>query len=136
MKVNEVMNKKVITCHPEEKVSAILNKLKLLNISGMPVVLKGRLMGLISRTDILNYLSMGMEVEKIDKKELLIKYNTYTEEIMIKEVITVDPSFTVEEAAKVMVEHDINMLPVIQEDQVVGILTRGDIVKALAEECM
>jgi len=133
MKVNQVMNKKVITCHPDEKVSAILNKLKLFNISGMPVVLKGRLVGLISRSDILGYLSMEMEVAEIDKKELLTKYNTPAKEIMIKKVITVDPSFTIEEAAREMVEHDINMLPVVQDDQAVGILTRGDIVKALAE---
>ncbi len=133
MKVNQVMNKKVITCNPEEKVSAILNKLKFFNISGMPVVLKGKLVGLISRTDITNYLSVDIEAEEIDKKKLLERYKTPAKEIMTKEVITVDPSFTVEEAANEMVEHDINMLPVIHDDKVDGILTRGDIVKALAE---
>lgn len=64
------------------------------------------------------------------------RYNTPTKDIMIREVITVDPSFTIEEAAKEMVDHDINMLPVVQDGQVVGILTRGDIIKALAAECM
>lgn len=81
-------------------------------------------------------LSVGMEVGGIDKEELLPKYNTHAKEIMIRQVITVDPSFTREEAAKGMVDHDINMLPVCQDDQVVVILTRGDIVKALAAECM
>lgn len=133
MKVNQVMNKKVITCNPEEKVSAILNKLKFFNISGMPVVLKGKLVGLISRTDITNYLSVDVEAEEIDKKKLLERYKTPAKEIMTKEVITVGPLFTVEEAANEMVEHDINMLPVIHDDKVDGILTRGDIVKALAE---
>jgi len=133
MKVNQVMNKKVITCYPHETVSAILNKLKLLKISGMPVVLKGRLVGLISRADIVDYLSMEGDVQAADNNARVDRYRTPATEIMVKEVVTVDPSFSVEEAAKKMVEHDINMLPVIDGEKVVGILTRGDIVKALAE---
>lgn len=66
----------------------------------------------------------------------MAKYNTHAKEIMIRRVITVDPSFTREEAAKETVDHDINMLPIVQDDQIVGILTRGNIVKALAAECM
>ncbi len=135
MKVNEVMTKKVITCHPNEKVSVILNKLKLFDIAGMPVVLKGRLQGFISRTDIINYLTMGMEVTEIDREEILKKYNTPVKEIMVKEVITVPPSLPIEEAAKVMVERRINTLPVLQGEKLVGILTRGDIVKTLASYC-
>ncbi|RLA97236.1 MAG: histidine kinase [Deltaproteobacteria bacterium] len=135
MKVNEVMTKKVITCHPNEKVSVILNKLRLFDIAGMPVVLKGRLQGFISRTDIINYLTMGMEVTEIDREEILKKYNTPVGEIMVKEVITVPPSLPIEEAAKVMVEHRINTLPVLQGEKLVGILTRADIVKALASYC-
>ena len=130
MKVNQIMNKKVITCHPEEAVSAILNKLKLLRISGMPVVLKGNLVGLLSRTDIVNYVSLDAEETG---EEWVEKYKTTAKAIMVTEVVTVDPCFTIEEAAKLMVEHDINMLPVVQDDKVVGILTRGDIIKALAE---
>ena len=37
MKVNEIMNRSVITCAPHETLSTILNKFKLFNISGMPV---------------------------------------------------------------------------------------------------
>jgi len=51
---------------------------------------------------------------------------------MKREVVTVSPSATVEEAARLMIEHNINMLPVVQEGKLVGILTRGDIIKALA----
>ena len=82
MKVNDVMNKKVITCYPTERVSAILNKLKTFDISGMPVVVKGRLQGIISRTDIINYLTMGMEVREIDQVKIMEKYNTRSDNVM------------------------------------------------------
>jgi len=134
MKVCDIMNRDVITCHPREKVSVILYKLKTFNISGMPVVLKGRLEGIITRTDIIEYLTMGLEVTEIDKEELLTKYNTPVGEIMKRDVITVLPGTPVEEAAKIMVEHNINMLPVVQEGKLIGILTRGDIIKALASQ--
>jgi CBS domain-containing protein len=133
MKVNQVMNKNVITCHPEEAVSALLNKLKLLKISGMPVVIKGKLVGLISRTDILDFLSNEAETVTSHGEQGATRFNARTKELMVGEVITVDPSFTVEEAAKKMVEYDINMLPVVHGEKVVGILTRGDIIRALAD---
>lgn len=133
MKVADIMNRKVITCHPREKVSVILYKLKTFDISGMPVVVKGRLEGVITRTDIINYLTMGLEVTEIDREEILARYNTPVREIMAREVISVPPSLPIEEAAKIMVQHDINMLPVIQGGKLFGILTRGDIIKALAE---
>jgi len=131
MKVNQVMNKKVITCHPDEQLAGILNKLRLLKISGMPVVVKGKLVGLLSRTDIVNYLSIGPG-EAMDA-ECKARYAATVREIMISEVVTVDPSFTIEEAAMRMVEHDINLLPVVEAEKVVGIVTRGDIIKVLAE---
>jgi acetoin utilization protein AcuB len=131
MKVNEVMNKKVITCHPDEQVAGILNKLRLLKISGLPVVVKGKLVGLLSRTDIVNYLSI--EPGEGGDAECVERYGATVKEIMITGVVTVDPSFTIEEAAKKMVEHDINLLPVVEGEKVVGIVTRGDIIKVLAE---
>ncbi|RLA85506.1 MAG: histidine kinase [Deltaproteobacteria bacterium] len=134
MKVCDIMNKNVITCNPREKISIILYKLKTFNISGMPVVVKGRLEGIITRTDIIDYLTMGLEVTEIDKEELLSKYNTPVDAIMKRDVITVLPGTPIEEAAKIMIEHNINMLPVVQEGKLIGILTRGDIIKALAHQ--
>ena len=56
MKVAEVMNKNVVTCHPTEKLAVIVNKLELFHIAGMPVVEKGSIVGMISQTDILRGL--------------------------------------------------------------------------------
>ncbi len=134
MKVYEIMNKDVITCKATEKVSVILYKLKTFNVAGMPVVEKGRVQGIITRTDIIDYLTMGLEVTEIDREEIIKKYNTPVEKIMKREVVMVSPSATVEEAARLMIKHNINMLPVVQEGKLVGILTRGDIIKALASQ--
>jgi len=73
MKVYEIMNKDVITCKATEKVSVILYKLKTFNVAGMPVVEKGRVQGIITRTDIIDYLTMGLEVTEIDREEIIKK---------------------------------------------------------------
>ncbi len=47
MKVAEVMNKNVVTCHPLEKLSVIVNKLELFHIAGMPVMEKSIIVGVV-----------------------------------------------------------------------------------------
>jgi CBS domain-containing protein len=49
-------------------------------------------------------------------------------DIMTTDVVTVDPSITVTEAAKLMVDHEIGALPVLEGGKVVGIVTEGDLI--------
>ncbi len=121
MKVVELMNKNVITCHPSEKLNIILNKLELFKIAGMPVVDKGKLVGIISQSDILKGIKSG------SINELSVA------EVMTATVITVPPTESAILVAKLMIEKHINRIPIVDNDKVVGIVTRGDIIKAVAE---
>ena len=121
MKVVELMNKNVVTCHPSEKLNIILNKLELFKIAGMPVVDKGKLVGIISQSDILKGLKTGAIVD------------LSVSDVMTANVITVPPTESAILVAKLMVEKHINRIPIVDNDKVVGIVTRGDIIKAVAE---
>jgi CBS domain-containing protein len=121
MKVVELMNKDVVTCHPTEKLNIILNKLELFKIAGMPVVDKGKLVGMVSQSDILKGLKNGT------MSELSVA------DVMTTEVITVPPTESAVFVAKIMVEKHINRVPIMDNEKVVGIVTRGDIIKAVAE---
>ena len=123
MKVVELMNKDVVTCHPSETLTVLLNKFELFNITGMPVVEKGKLVGIICQSDILKKLK---EEEK-GLLELMVK------DVMVEEVITSSPTESVVEAAKIMIEKQINRIPVVENNVVIGIVTRTDIVRAVAE---
>lgn len=120
MKVLEVMNKNVVTCHPAEKLPVIMNKLELFHITGLPVVEKGLLVGIISLTDILRAVRTG------SVQDVLVQ------DVMTKEVITVLPTDSAIVVAKIMVDKGINRLPVVENDKVVGIVTRGDMIRAIA----
>ena len=121
MKVVELMNKNVITCHPSETLNIILNKLELFKIAGMPVVDKGKLVGIISQSDILK----GLKAGSIGDQSVA--------DVMTPDVITVPPTESAILVAKLMVEKHINRIPIVDSDKVVGIVTRGDIIKAVAE---
>jgi len=121
MKVVELMNKNVVTCHPSEKLPVILNKFELFNIAGMPVCEKGRLVGIICQSDILKGLKSG-NLE-----------NLTVADGMVPDVIFVSPMESVVTVATLMVEKHVNRVPIVEDDTVVGIVTRGDIIKAVAE---
>ncbi len=133
MKVNEIMNRSVITCYPHETLSAIINKMKLFNISGMPVAEKKRLVGMITLKDIYQFLPPPEEMCREEAASLEKKLVTPVGEIMTREVLTLTPATPVDDAAKIMVKNRVNRLPVLDRGKIVGLVTRWDIIKALAE---
>lgn len=120
MKVLDLMNKDVVTCHPLEKLSVIVNKLELFHIAGMPVVEKGALVGIISQTDILKALKSGTLQDQTVK------------DVMTGEVLSVSPTESAVAVAKLMIDKRINRVPVVENEKLVGIVTRGDLIKAAA----
>jgi CBS domain-containing protein len=153
MKVKDVMNPKVVFCKPDDTVREAAKILKEKNISGVPVLEGDELVGIISEGDLLKlliipekgdlWLPSPFEVIEVpireligweDTKKMLSDVgSTRLEEIMTKNVHTISSEASVEEASEHMVRHRINRLPVIEDDHVVGIITRGDIIEGLAK---
>lgn len=149
------MNKKVISLSPEETIFEAAEKLHRYKISGAPVVKDGKLVGVISVSDIVRFLDIKLSglpkiqtpglstillalfrMKKIhsDFKKELEKLKCYRVcEVMTKEVVTVNPSATLIEAAELMDKYDVNRLPVVSKGKLVGIVARADLIKALVE---
>ena len=121
MKVVELMNKNIVTCHPSETLAVIINKFELFNIAGMPVTDKGKLVGIVCQSDVLRGLKSG------DMHVLTVK------DVMVEEIITALPTESVVNIAKIMIEKGVNRIPIVENEDLVGIVTRGDIIKAVAE---
>ena len=121
-KVCEIMTSDVITTTPESDVVYAFEKLMKFKISSLPVVEDDKLIGIITATDVGHNLIL-------DKYEL----GTKVEEIMIKDVVTISPEDTIETAIKVMKETTesgiLNQLPVVEDGQLVGIISDGDIIQ-------
>jgi CIC family chloride channel protein len=120
MKVAEVMNKDVVMCHPSEKLTVIINKFELFHIAGMPVIEKGNLVGIVCQADILRVAKEG-------------PIQDFTvQDVMTKDVVVVSPTDSAVQVAKLMIEKKINRIPVVENDKLVGIVTRGDLIRAAA----
>lgn len=89
IKVKDVMTKNVITVDPEEDVVFAFEKLMKNKISALPVVKKGKLLGIVTATDLGHNLIL-------DKYKL----GTKVKEIMVKDVVCVSPNDTLADVVK------------------------------------
>ncbi len=133
MKVHDVMNRNVIACNPKEKITTILNKLRLFRISGMPVSEGKLIKGIISEKDILNKIQEITKETSVNLEQSLEKADFPVSDIMTRDVVTVAPADSIDSVVKLMIKRKINRIPVVVEGKIVGIVTRGDVISALAE---
>lgn len=115
MLAKNIMTRDVITVSPAMTVKNLAMTLIKNQISGAPVAGKnGKIIGIVSEADIVG--KKGKDVKAI----------------MSKKVISVKEETPVEEIAQLMTVHKIKRLPVMRGDQVVGVVSRADIVSAIA----
>lgn len=128
MIVENIMNSKVITVHPDNSVAQAIDLMRNHNIRHLPVTTEGKLIGVISDRDL---RSVSPSILTGDKPELLI--NTNVKDIMQKQVITVHPLDFLEEAARLIYEYKVGCLPVVSQERVVGIITEADVLRSMVE---
>jgi CBS-domain-containing membrane protein len=130
----------VTTVAPEtslKDVAAILSKR---GISGLPVVDEGgRVVGVVSEADILMKEKapeqrrggiIGWFLEPQDPEEVAKLGARTAAEAMTSPVVTIEPESSVAKAAALMVDRGVNRLPVVADGELVGIVTRADLVRA------
>ncbi len=130
-KVREFMHRKVTTVAPNTRVlearKILINK----KISRLPVIKGNELVGMLCYSDISNFLQKFRQ--RAEGKHWNERLRQYTvQDIMSKNVITINPEDTLGKAAKIMIEHDISGLPVVENGSLVGIITKKDLLRALA----
>lgn len=129
MKVADLMQTTLKTIGQDETVAAAVVILAEQHVSGLPVVdQRGRLVGVLSTTDVLDLLAESLDAERRGK----VLEETVVREIMTAKPITVDPDTDVHEAARQMLYGEIHRLFVEYDDALVGVVTQSDIVGAVA----
>jgi CBS domain-containing membrane protein len=127
--VGEVMTKKVITIGPNETLQQIEQGMERFRFRHLPVVEDGKLIGLVSHRDLLHALSSFLS-EAEEQRNAVIRQQP-AKLIMQHDVITIRAHEALLDAAKLMWEAKLGCLPVVdEEDQVVGIITEADFMRA------
>jgi len=133
MLVYERMSRHPITVSPSTPVEQALKRMRDEKVRRFPVVDDdGKLVGIVSDKDLL--YAAPSPATSLSIYELHYLYSRITiSQVMSREVITVEESDPIEEAARIMVDNKIGGLPVMREDKLVGIITETDVFKTLME---
>ncbi|HEX3233995.1 MAG TPA: CBS domain-containing protein [Gemmatimonadales bacterium] len=129
MTVGELMQRNVRTVRSEATVAEAIVALADAHISGMPVVDgSGRVIGVLSTTDL---LTAEAETDDPAARQSLWE-NTAVRELMTPRPFTVGPGEDIRAAARQMLYADVHRLFIAEGDQVVGVISTTDIVRAVA----
>ncbi len=140
MLVGDVMTKNVISITKYESIMHVANILTEKNISGLPVVDKeGKVIGIITQADILSMVGVGREHTFKDLLKYMLgeklperRVGDLVGDIMTSPALTLKPNANVAEAVRIMDEKRIRRLTVVNEkNELLGIVTRADILKAV-----
>jgi len=115
MNAKDIMTREIITVGPAMTIKSLAMTLIKNQISGAPVAGKnGKIIGVVSEADIV--AKKGKDVKAI----------------MSKKIISVAEETAIEKIAELMTTHNIKRVPVMRGEEVVGIVSRADIVSAIA----
>ncbi|MFA4877901.1 MAG: CBS domain-containing protein [Methanoregula sp.] len=122
--VSDRMTEKVVTADPADELQRVYTMIMESGYTAFPVVKKKRLVGIVSRRDLISTHHV--------RSELARNARTPLEDVMTKDVFTISPDEPVSTAAEMLVGHDISLLPVVEGNRLVGVINRHDILAALA----
>ena len=156
-RVKDYMRSDVFFVRPNFTIFEVAKVLSKNNIGGAPVVERGRVIGMISISDITKFMSihipnsdiiahdpnsvsiMLLSILKMGKdyrdfkKDLERISHFQVKDMMSRNVVAIAPDSPLFEAAGMMEKYDVNRLPVIEGSKLIGIITRGDLLRAFIE---
>ncbi len=149
--VGEIMERDPETVSPDTDVESVIRTLRANELPGVPVVnAGGRLVGIVTEADLVlpdddgdlhlphyvNIFGGTVFIEPLRRFEGRLKkaFASTASDMMTADPITVEPSTTVEDAARIVHEKGHNRLPVVEHGRLVGVVTRVDLLGALVAD--
>jgi CBS domain-containing protein len=143
VRVEDFMTHRVATVTPDTSILAAAKLMLENHISGLPVVdASAHVVGIVSESDLLR--DDGKGVDSSPWLQLMVGPDGMASEpaqlsarkvgdVMTRRPVTVAPSASIAQACRLLEQHGIKRLPVVQDDRLVGIIARADLVRAFAQ---
>lgn len=127
--LSKIMSTELFVCSVDDEVDNVWRAMQEKSLSGCPVVTKGRPVGMLTQT---NLLESSMVFPTFEAKKGRFKAPSKISSIMKTPVISLKPTNTIKEAAQLMLKRSIGRMPIVDnKGKLVGIVDREDIVRAL-----
>jgi CBS domain-containing protein len=124
--VRDIMQTKIVTIGVTERLSTVEDIMTLGRVRHIPVVHGGRLVGVLSQRDLLRASLSELGSYGVEARRAFL-HAIEIERVMSTPPIVIDPDATVQLAARLMADHKIGCLPVVDGDELVGLLTETDV---------
>jgi CBS domain-containing protein len=126
MRVAEVMTREVICVSPSMNLAELRQLFQDKDYNAFPVTTNDRIVGIVSKLDLMRIFAPARGVSKAD---LLRSLSDRVEDIMTSAVVSVGPNDDLKTAVQYMVEYRLRSLPVVENRKVVGMVSRGDLMR-------
>ena len=145
MKVQDIMTTNVRTVSSDKKLSEVVSLMCIYRYSGIPVVDDGKLVGTVSESDVLGRMFPKLEdlmgsMSTVDYDALMQQYSdvvsVQVKEVMTPIVISIKPDMHILQAASMMVGRKFRRIPVADGDQLLGMVSMGDVHKAIYQSTL
>jgi acetoin utilization protein AcuB len=130
MKVSEWMTKPVFTIEVQDTIRTAREFMAKHRVNQMPVVANEKLVGIVTDRDLRDAYPSSTTIQRDKDIDRFGEAHT-VEEVMTFNVISVRPDTSLRKAVSLLRRHRIGALPVVKESEVVGIITRSDILEFL-----
>ena len=132
--VSAIMTKEVITLSSTDDLMTAEKIFKKENIRHIPVVSGSEIKGMLSYTDLLR-ISFADAVDENETDVDTVVYNMFTiDQVMAKNLVTVNSDTTIKEVAEILAKKEFHALPVVSNNELVGIVTTTDLINYLLEQ--
>jgi CBS domain-containing protein len=130
-RVRDIMQTGVVTISAGDSLSTVEDIMTLGGVRHMPVVRGGTLVGVVSERDLLRASLSNLTGFGQEERRAFLQVVEITR-VMSTPPIVISPDAEIEQAARLLAEHAIGCLPVIEEGKLVGLVTETDVLRYVA----
>ena len=145
MLVQDIMTTNLRTVTSDKKLGEVVSLMCIYRYSGIPVVDDGKLIGMVSESDVLGRMFPKLEdlmdsMSTVDYDEQVNQYSNVVsltvKDVMSPVVISIKPNMHILQAASMMVGRKFRRIPVAVDDKLVGMVSMGDVHKAIYQSTL
>lgn len=131
-KVAEIMTTDVVAIQPQNSIAVAIRLMRQGQLRRLPVVEDGALVGIVTSGDLRRITGLA-SILKDPSQDNFLWHHIPVANVMTRDPISLSPDTPISEAARLLVEHKIGGLPVVDHGSLVGIITTSDLLETLME---
>lgn len=143
MKAIDIMTRDMVTIGPDATVAEVAKLLDEKDVSALPVLEDGALIGIVSEADLLHRIEIGTDkrrpwwLEAVTPShslaaEFVQSHGKIVSDVMTRNVVSVSEDTPLSDIATILERHRIKRVPVVKDGELIGIVSRSNLIQALA----